>query len=440
MKKVKVAFQFIAIVIAISFIACKKNSTNPNSTNPNSTPTPTITGINPTYGGYGDTITLTGTNFDTITSNICISNSSSLGVGSCANVIAISASQIKFIVPTNWGSGNIIYTNMSNNKKDTGSLFTYLTSYVCGYSDNYAILWKDGGWNKLTNGSYPACAYSMCTSGNDIYIAGYEKNSSNKSVAKIWKNSIATALTDGTKSAVGYSVFVNGNDVYVAGYEESNIVNAAGTYNKIAKCWKDGVATNLTDGTNESVAKSIFVNNGNVYVVGYQWQGSKYIAMLWINAKATNLSDGTNFAMANSVFVSGNNVYVAGYDGGSAKLWLNGIESTLTGGVNANSVIVNGNGVFVAGAGNSSNNVSVAKFWKDGVATSLSNGNSAASSNSIFVYGKNVYNAGQYSNVQYAGSQSGLGAFYWVNNKLWSQLTSNQNSLNGGVAYSIIVK
>ncbi|MEJ7827880.1 MAG: hypothetical protein WKF91_06790 [Segetibacter sp.] len=83
----------------------------------------------------------------------------------------------------------------------------------------------------------------------DVYVAGGE-NTGTKGVAKYWKNGVATSLTNGTNSAHAYSVYVSGTDVYVAG-RESN-----GT-KYVAKVWKNGVAPSLTNGSNDGAAYSV---------------------------------------------------------------------------------------------------------------------------------------------------------------------------------------
>jgi len=59
-------------------------------------------------------------------------------------------------------------------------------------------------------------------------------------------------LTDGTQDAEGVSIFVSGSDVYVAGYELN------GT-KRVAKYWKNGIAVTLTDGTQNAYAHSVFI-------------------------------------------------------------------------------------------------------------------------------------------------------------------------------------
>jgi len=88
---------------------------------------------------------------------------------------------------------------------------------------------------------------------SDVYVAGWEDNGTND-VAKVWKNGVATSLTNGSNDAYANSVYVSGADVYVAGTEDN------GT-NDVAKVWKNGVATSLTNGTFRANASSVFVKN-----------------------------------------------------------------------------------------------------------------------------------------------------------------------------------
>jgi hypothetical protein len=84
-----------------------------------------------------------------------------------------------------------------------------------------------------------------------VYVAGWESNGSN-SVAKHWKNGMATALTDGSNDAIARSIYIVGLDVYVAGYESNGSKD-------VAKYWKNGTATALSDGSNDASAYSIYV-------------------------------------------------------------------------------------------------------------------------------------------------------------------------------------
>ena len=84
----------------------------------------------------------------------------------------------------------------------------------------------------------------MYVSGSDVYVVGHVGH-----FAKLWKNGIETNLSDGTELADARSVFVSGQDVYVAGDIFSRGV-----------LWKNGVATNISnDSVISSTAYSVFV-------------------------------------------------------------------------------------------------------------------------------------------------------------------------------------
>ncbi len=88
-------------------------------------------------------------------------------------------------------------------------------------------------------------------SDGNVYIAGIEKNSNDLFVAKYWKNGTATTLSDGSKDAYAWSIAVAGNDTYVAGSETGTITTA--------KYWKNGTGVALTDGKYASSASQIIL-------------------------------------------------------------------------------------------------------------------------------------------------------------------------------------
>jgi len=217
-----------------------------------------------------------------------------------------------------------------SNVDDTSTVKDF---YFVGGEGNVPKYWKNGVATSLTDGKNYADAAAITVVGNDVYVAGYEYSS--PSVAKYWKNGVATALTDRTKWAQTSAITVAGNDVYVAGYETNDTNIAVATY------WKNGVATELTDGKHHAVARAITVVGNDVYVAGYEYNGSEIsrlfygsyitdgrsIAKFWKNGVATTLTNGQNNASACAITVVGNDVYVAGYDGNVAKCWKNGVAN-----------------------------------------------------------------------------------------------------------------
>lgn len=166
-----------------------------------------------------------------------------------------------------------------------------------------------------------------------------------------------------------------------------------------AKIWINGVPSFLTTAPNTGRAFSIFALGTDVYVAGSETIGGgiNSIARIWKNGVGSTLANG---AEAYSIYVSRSDVYTCGIgSNGSttrAIVWKNGITTFLTNGTNdafASSVFVSGTDVYVGGYERSGTK-DVAKIWKNGVATSLSNGINDNYINSIYVFGTNVYAVG----------------------------------------------
>jgi len=305
--------------------------------------------------------------------------------------------------------------------------------YIAGGS----TLWKNGKAQSLTGVKNFLIAASVYVAGNDVYVAGTEKNTQGMSVATLWKNSVAQNLTDinGKQNTVANSVFVSGNDVYVVG-SISKGSDFKG-YTHVAMLWKNGVAQNLTDGKHNASAESVFVSGNDVYVAGSENAKGNYVVMLWKNGIAQNLTDGKHDAVAHSVYVSGNDVYVAGEERIKglfiAKQWKNGIAQNLTDGKHdaaAYSVYVSGNDVYVAGVEGAGGfggyfQSHVAMLWKNGVAQDLTEGKDfIAEAHSVYVSGNDVYVVGRSK----------------LNTKLWKNgEAQNLTEGEGSVANSVFV-
>lgn len=220
--------------------------------------------------------------------------------------------------------------------------------------------------------------------------------------------------------------------VFVAGYESSSGVSQV-TY------WKDTAATVIKT-TESSVGKSICLSGTDVYVAGFKSNANSLVAgVYWKNGQEVSLTDGTYSSQANSIIVQGSDVFVAGieYSGlpnnttinhnGVAKYWKNGVGFSLTDGkyqAYATSIFVVGNDIYVAGnTSETANGLNIAKYWKNGVAVTLTDGTTYTIARSIFVVGSDVYVAGYESPVS-----SPPNAVYWKNgvktvltNGAWAQ-------------------
>ncbi|MEL7268494.1 MAG: IPT/TIG domain-containing protein [Bacteroidota bacterium] len=105
--------------------------------------------------------------------------------------------------PVVWIDGLLSYLSFSEGT--TESIFSYNGDiYVAGRIQNQegirvACYWKNGEIVYLTDGSNDAYAYDVFIFENDVYVAGFTDNQ-----AVIWKNGIMTSLGQGR----AYSIFV----------------------------------------------------------------------------------------------------------------------------------------------------------------------------------------------------------------------------------------
>ncbi|RYG15829.1 MAG: hypothetical protein EOO07_14550, partial [Chitinophagaceae bacterium] len=103
----------------------------------------------------------------------------------------------------------------------------------------------------------------------------------------------------------------------------------------VIKYWKNGVVTNLTDGTKSAFPNSIAITNTEVLIAGVEHNGTNFIAKLWRNGVATTLSSTGRISSPNKIFTSGNDVYVTFTEKNASdinviKLWKNGIITSIS--------------------------------------------------------------------------------------------------------------
>jgi hypothetical protein len=333
------------ILFSIVLLGCKTEETiSPSSTssNPLSSGPSTIPGVY--VGGYE------GKGFGKVWKNedVLYSNSSSI---SPITDIFISEKDVysvgneydgKTTNATIWKNG--IATILGNKVKSSYASAIFVSGkdvYVCGNQldakgDYTAVIWKNGISSVIDASGE---LYTIFVSGSDVYVSGSTGNSSNWGLSVFKNGKLLYFDKDG-----GYptGMFVSGNDVYVSGYGNNN--------GSQAKLWKNGVVTILDQVKTGSIsANDVFVSGKDVYVVGekqlttYNFDYKFYpsVAILWKNGIATNLTNGNTRANATSVFVSGSDVYVCGYEfihmsntagGGTnnGKIWKNGIPGAVS--------------------------------------------------------------------------------------------------------------
>lgn len=220
----------------------------------------------------------------------------------------------------------------------------------------------------------------------NVYIAGRLSNGT-YGIATYWKNGVATQVTNGTKPSVAYAIAVSGNDIYVGGIEYDD-PSGHGTL----KYWKNGIPTTLSMGSSLAEFGGMTVVGNDVYVAGSEAENMGRVAKYWKNGNEVKLTNGNNYAHAYGIAVSGNDVYVVGSDNG-ARFWKNGIAVNLPGlYVYPLSIAVNGNDVYVGGE-QLIGNKKVAVYWKNGQFFPLSDGTRDARIRAIAVDNNGIVHA-----------------------------------------------
>jgi hypothetical protein len=252
-------------------------------------------------------------------------------------------------------------TNVNQILINNGNVYTTGDRQVGGNS--VACYAKNGVTTDLTNGSFLAKSNCIFVANNIVYTAGNERISSGKTVAKYWVNGVVTPITNGVYDASVLSIYVSGSDIYCAGYE----YNSAGV--AIAKIWRNTTLLHiLGNGVKSSSCESITVKEGVLYSCGYQINSSnKFVAVMWKGNMATNITTGTQDALAKSIITNNNKVYAA-FDetigtssSSSAKYYTYDITSDSgnttvlpsplsTSKVTAYSIFIHNNDVYVAGS------------------------------------------------------------------------------------------
>ncbi|UAY52478.1 hypothetical protein [Ferruginibacter albus] len=170
--------------------------------------------------------------------------------------------------------------------------------YVVGTSvDGKPVYWKNGVPVYLPFVDNYGNANSICVVGNDVYVVGDESGLNQTPHSIYWKNGIATNLAGGDGGSPKAICVVN-NDVYIAGY----------TGSAIPAYWKNGTINNLANpNTERGYAYSMCFSGNDMYICGGfypdQLGMSNERAAYWKNGVRTDLTDGTNTSSAYSIFV-----------------------------------------------------------------------------------------------------------------------------------------
>lgn len=322
------------------------------------------------------------------------------------------SSAVQYIVTAEDGSTKK-YTVLATTDAPSLRWIDSANIHIVGYENGYIYYWKNGYKTSLgstTNGN--GMANAVVVSDTDVYVVGRIGFTS-----KLWKNGVLTNLTDGSLSSDAKAITVVGKDVYIAGFDFSD--------NTIVM-WKNGVKSVVSNGVPLTYdGMGIGVLGNDVYICG----NVKEHAYVWKNGVATKLSDSSS-SYVSGLFLAGTDVYIAGRENGKAVFWKNGAKTVLsTQSSFTYAIEVSGTDVYIVG----NENWNTAVYWKNGIKTVLeSSASGYASANAIKILDTDVYIVGTVG----GGIST---AVCWKNGvKHLVSLTPNDNTATGG-AWGIAV-
>ncbi|MGF2414234.1 MAG: carboxypeptidase-like regulatory domain-containing protein, partial [Ferruginibacter sp.] len=266
--------------------------------------------------------------------------------------------------------------------------------YIAGIIDDRAVFWKDGVPTFLTATPTTANNYAYAVKtlvyNNDVYVLVSEQDSTLNGwvgTIKLWKNGVITNITNGTTLADAYSFDVYNGDVYICGIER-NSNNPGST---VAKVWKNGVATILPKDTFDYVeATNIKVVNGDVYVCGQGFTGFNSRALYWKNGIINILANaGSTYSYTSGIFVNNGDIYITGTESTNGNninpgvYWKNSVKTLVTLPASYTyadpySVFVDNNDVYITGTvvmQSPGSYLSNATYWKNNSINFLTNYN-----------------------------------------------------------------
>lgn len=190
--------------------------------------------------------------------------------------------------------------------------------------------------------------------------------------AVAWRNGEELFLTDGNYDSFCNGVCADDNDnIYIVGCEAFGDLIDDGYYEpyhqNVGMMWTFNEKTEewgrfvLSDGKYATSPIAVAVSNGNVHIAGFDTPDYNRRVLYWKNGKIESiLTDGSTDALAYCICADGDDVYIGGYiqpagnlNGGVATIWKNGVPQSLTDGqtvAKVNALYMDNGTLYAAGA------------------------------------------------------------------------------------------
>lgn len=415
------SFIIVSFLLFLICFSCNKKDTVKDVIADPGALIPKILAISPLSGHAKTIITISGKYFGLDSSSLVVKIN-----GVEAKKQFYSDSVIKVVAPQAAGTGPV--TVSSSAGTGTGPIFTFDPDiYVAGYErvgfgNAIAKYWKNGVEVPIIGPENYGYANSIAVSDTNVFLSGFVYNGTGMGEARFWKNGEAFQISAGKNNANGYAIAVKDTIAYIVGSETDEPYKM----NDVAKYWVNTKPTALSGLS--SKAYGISLVNNDIYISGYQVLGVlNYFPdpVYWKNGIVVTLPkvNPLYYSYATCIAATNDHVYVAGYELGNkyvARYWKDGLPVSLSDGSNdavASSIFVYNNDIYISGY-ESKGGRKIAKYWKNGVSVALTNGTTDAEANAIFILGGNVYVAGYESTLPsftLAYPDEGHVAKYWLN-------------------------
>jgi hypothetical protein len=234
----------------------------------------------------------------------------------------------------------------------------------------------------------------------NVYLVGEKLKPSNpnlqyrEALPVLWKNGIPSFLAhDPALYTYTTKILVVGNDTYVLGAEITGN-RATSNYTSKIILWKNNVPTTIPSTSTKSDPSDMIIENGNIHILGYEKEnGQNFVTFkYWKNGNATTLTSSS--AQISQMILSNGDIYMCGYESNGsrsvAKYWKNGAAISISDGTKyaqAKSIAVVGSEVSVLLEDDRSTTSSIKdlKIWKNGSVTTLGTGNFSFTGSKIFI-------------------------------------------------------
>lgn len=328
-----------------------------------------ISDVTPISGQPGTMVTITGSNFSTSPETNKVSFH-----GVSAEVVQATSTELVVRAPVVESSGNIEVS--VNNTTSVGPKFSYYHVYCYGSKYYYAAYWIDGKEKVLTTRGH---IWDLTISGSDVHAVGYEEKPTEAGYfPAYWKNGVLVPVDSITPAGRLTGIAVSGADVYICGVNRVSDVYSKAWY------WKNGHLVFSTDGSTSGWARDIAASGDDVYMVGDEYP----VAKMWKNGIPTSLSDGKYINQANRIRIIGTDIHIIGSElygpeTASVKYWKNGSAVELENGNPSGYAVdfaIPDSDPYVAGYSfryeGAFSNYAVAKLWHNGEETNVFKGSS----------------------------------------------------------------